>query len=160
MPIRCPAGALPDAYRVICLRSVRALASGRAVPYHFRSSSSKKCEHCATNNGACEPVPVYVAEEFAALKYALQAWEDNGNREDNGDGDGDDGDHDAFLEDVTAAAKKLALCVQVTRSQEKEKGVEELLMANHDVLRMLLVQVTHLGNCLASIEAKLGSSGP
>ncbi|KAF5844455.1 hypothetical protein GGP41_001443 [Bipolaris sorokiniana] len=44
MPLRCPAGALPEAYRLIYLRSVRAFARGvHNVDYRFGAAGSKKC---------------------------------------------------------------------------------------------------------------------
>ncbi|EMD69032.1 hypothetical protein COCSADRAFT_155264 [Bipolaris sorokiniana ND90Pr] len=51
MPLRCPAGALPEAYRLICLRSVRAFARGQKEK--------------------CSPVPEYVEAEFAVFLAAM-----------------------------------------------------------------------------------------
>ena len=57
MPLRCPAGALPEAYRLICLRSVRAFARGvHNVDYRFGAAGSKKCNYCTQQKEKCSPV--------------------------------------------------------------------------------------------------------
>ena len=57
MPLRCPAGALPEAYRFICMRSVRAYARANfSVDYKFESESSKKCAYCTQQKEKCVPV--------------------------------------------------------------------------------------------------------
>lgn len=64
MPVRTPPGALPAAYRVICLRSIRRLAFGERISeYEFGSESSKKCQRCTVQKGSCSfvsnsPLPV------------------------------------------------------------------------------------------------------
>lgn len=60
MPLRCPPGALPEAYRLVCLRSVRAFARGLlAVDFRFKSESSKKCNYCTSQKEKCDPVSLH-----------------------------------------------------------------------------------------------------
>ena len=56
MPIPVLAGALPKAYRVLCLRCLRALKKDADYEYEFRSAVSKKCEYCTKQNAICVPV--------------------------------------------------------------------------------------------------------
>jgi hypothetical protein len=57
MPLRCPAGALPEAFRVICMRGVRALGRGAVgIDYAFPSESSAKCAYCTQQKEKCRPV--------------------------------------------------------------------------------------------------------
>jgi hypothetical protein len=46
----------------------------------------------------------------------------------------------------------LSLCVQVTRAQEKNLGVPELLVANHHLLGQVLEQVSVLNSRVAALE--------
>ena len=58
MPLPTPPGALPRAYRVLCLRCAR---RKRNTPGHtctFTSTSSKKCDYCTRQKGLCRPVSI------------------------------------------------------------------------------------------------------
>jgi len=58
MPIPCPPTALPEAFRVICLRAVRAFGRGHRVVFDFNKSNLKKCAYCILQNEKCVPVSV------------------------------------------------------------------------------------------------------
>ena len=59
MPILVPAGALLKAYRVLCLRCLRALKKNPDYKCDFRSALSKKCEYYTKQNAICVPVRLY-----------------------------------------------------------------------------------------------------
>lgn len=63
MPVRAPPGALESAFRVFCMRAVRAYARGQTVKCDFTSENSKKCEYCVKLKEACVPV--------SALLYSI-----------------------------------------------------------------------------------------
>jgi hypothetical protein len=56
---------------------------------------------------------------------------------------------------VSEAARSLSLCVQVTRAQEKDLGVPELLTASHYLLGQVLEQVSALNSRVASLEVQM-----
>ena len=57
MLLRYPAGALPEAYRLICLRAVRAFARGvYNVDYYFSAKGSKKCNYYTQQKEKCSLV--------------------------------------------------------------------------------------------------------
>jgi hypothetical protein len=60
---------------------------------------------------------------------------------------------------VKEAARTLSLCVQVTRSQEKNLGVTELLTASHHLLGQVLEQVSVLNRRVTSLEAQVKRGG-
>jgi hypothetical protein len=60
---------------------------------------------------------------------------------------------------VKEAARTLSLCVQVTRTQEKNVGVPELLTASHHLLGQVLDQVSALNGRVASLEAQVKRGG-
>jgi hypothetical protein len=60
---------------------------------------------------------------------------------------------------VKEAARTLSLCVQVTRAQEKDLGVSELLTASHHLLGQVLEQVSALNRRVASLEAQVKRGG-
>jgi hypothetical protein len=60
---------------------------------------------------------------------------------------------------VKEAARTLSLCVQVTRTQEKDLGVPELLTASHHLLGQVLEQVSALNSRVASLEAQVKRGG-
>ncbi|KAF1936224.1 hypothetical protein EJ02DRAFT_98155, partial [Clathrospora elynae] len=150
MPVRCPVGALPEAFQVMCLRAVKAMARGRFVDSRFASRGSKKCVYCTTQKDVCTPVPIYVAEEFAILEGALEEYQ--------GLPEGNDG-RAASMAEVQEAARTLSLCVQVTRAQDKTLGVPELLTASHHLLGQVLEQVSALSCRVASLEAQVARGG-
>ncbi|KAF1828077.1 hypothetical protein BDW02DRAFT_292709 [Decorospora gaudefroyi] len=150
MPVRCPVGALVEAHRVMCLRTVKAMARGHVVEYGFASRGSKKCAYCIAQKGACTPIPVYVSEEFGILLDVLEAYQALPN---------DDDSQAAGLAAVQRAARSLSLCVQVTRAQEKDLGVSELLTASHHLLGQVLEQVSALNNRVASLETQVERGG-
>jgi hypothetical protein len=60
MPISVPFRALPAAYRVICMRAVRALARGNSeIEFEFLLEESKKCAYCTLINEKCRLVSLY-----------------------------------------------------------------------------------------------------
>jgi hypothetical protein len=72
MPIPVPPGALPAAYRVICMRAVRALARGNSeIEYRFLAEGSKKCAYCTLINKKCRLVPLYAGWDYKELRAAL-----------------------------------------------------------------------------------------
>lgn len=121
MPIRVPVGALPEAHRVICMRSIRSIARGKIVPYGFLKPGSKKCQHCTDQKEACNPVPDYVEEEFGLFWEELLAFQALTEKEVDADSMGA----------VSHAAWYLGLCVQVTRAQDKDCSPLELLTAGY-----------------------------
>jgi hypothetical protein len=60
---------------------------------------------------------------------------------------------------VKEAARTLSLCVQVTRTQEKDLGILELLTACHHLLGQVLEQVSALNSRVASLEAQVKRGG-
>jgi hypothetical protein len=60
---------------------------------------------------------------------------------------------------IKEAARTLSLCVQVTRTQEKDLGVPELLTASHHLLGQVLEQVSALNSRVASLEAQVKRGG-
>jgi hypothetical protein len=72
--------------------------------------------------------------------------------------DGDD-NQAAGLAEVKEAARTLSLCVQVTRAQEKNLGVPELLTASHHLLGQVLEQVSALNSRVASLETQVKRGG-
>ncbi|OAF60389.1 hypothetical protein VC83_03268 [Pseudogymnoascus destructans] len=73
MPVPTPYGALSAAFRVLCLRCLRAKACG--IPSHdcVWSAASSKCGYCTAQHSACVPLPWLLGEEFAALRAAEEA---------------------------------------------------------------------------------------
>jgi hypothetical protein len=72
MPIPVPPRALPAAYRVICMRAVRALARGNSeIEYRFLAERSKKCAYCTLINKKCCLVPLYAGRDYKELRAAL-----------------------------------------------------------------------------------------
>lgn len=59
------------------------------------------------------------------------------------------------MAEVREAARTLSLCVQVTRAQEKNLGVPELLIANHHLLGQVLEQVSVLNSQVAALEMQV-----
>ncbi|KAH7554699.1 hypothetical protein BM1_07360 [Bipolaris maydis] len=152
MPLRCPAGALPEAYRLICLRSLRAFARGVFdVDFNFDSEGSKKCNYCTQQKEKCSPVPEYVADEFADFVAAIDCYA--AARE------GEDPDTDRYpaKKAVEEAALVLARRVQVTRSQEKELSVVQLLAASHQVLVEIRGCLGRLENRVVGLEQAVAS---
>ena len=61
MPIPMPSRALPIAYRVICMRAIRALACSKSeIEYRFILERSKKCAYCTLINKKCYLVLLYI----------------------------------------------------------------------------------------------------
>ncbi|USP77989.1 uncharacterized protein yc1106_05263 [Curvularia clavata] len=150
MPLRCPPGALPDAYRFICLRAVRALARRQFdIAYAYPSDSSKKCLYCTQQKEKCDPVPEYVFEEFHDLIDAIElcaiAWY----------GPAVDADTEVLLDRIAAAALDIARKVQVVRSQEKELSVNQLLVAQNQVLRDIRDSISELVDTVNGMERRL-----
>lgn len=131
MPIPVPPGALPAAYRGICLRAVRAIARGHFHNYQFESASSKKCAYCTLLNEKCKPVPGYVGPEFARLRVALDAMVEAEGRGLGGDSEDVGVEAQGLREEAVNAARELALCVQVTTTQNKDLQPIDVLLANH-----------------------------
>jgi hypothetical protein len=71
MPIPVPPRALPAAYRVICMRAVRALACSKQVEFRFLLERSKKYKYCTLRNKICCLVPLFVSQEYKELDAAL-----------------------------------------------------------------------------------------
>jgi hypothetical protein len=91
-----------------------------------------------------------VGAEFAVLLGVLQTYQALP--------DGDDG-KEGGLAAVKEAARTLSLCVQVTRTQEKDLGVPELLTASHHLLGQVFEQVSALNSRVASLEAQVKRGG-
>ncbi|USP73303.1 hypothetical protein yc1106_00577 [Curvularia clavata] len=124
MPLRCPPGALPDAYRFIYLRAVRALARRQFdIAYAYPSDSSKKCLYCTQQKEKCDPII--------------------------------DADTEVLLDRIAAAALDIARKVQVVRSQEKELSVNQLLVAQNQVLRDIRDSILELVDTVNGIERRL-----
>ena len=166
MPIRIPVGALPEAHRVICLRVVRALARGNFVRHGFLNRASKKCRYCTAQKEECKPVsgvvlvrnavlttsqiPDYVFEEFEILAAAIQAYDAGG---------GEDEEQEAELrQEVVTAATSLAVCVQVTRAQEKNVSDTEIAVGSYHLLQALVAQVEGLSRRVAELEGGGGKA--
>ncbi|KAF1922376.1 uncharacterized protein M421DRAFT_78461 [Didymella exigua CBS 183.55] len=151
MPIPVPPGALPEAHRVICIRSVRAAARGRFVDFEFSSMSSKKCAYCTFQNEKCVPLPTYVESEFSVFWQALGQYEV---------ALGSDVIHDRHITEarVRAAAFALASCVQVATAQLKSVLVVDVLLADYyrvaEENRVLQVQMADLA---AAVEKVAGA---
>ncbi|OBT68855.1 hypothetical protein VE03_02040 [Pseudogymnoascus sp. 23342-1-I1] len=67
MPIPAPAGALPAAFRVLCMRCLRAKARGIEAHECVWSPTTLKCEYCTSQHAGCVPLPWYLGEEYQAL---------------------------------------------------------------------------------------------
>ncbi|XP_014550003.1 hypothetical protein COCVIDRAFT_32164 [Bipolaris victoriae FI3] len=154
MPLRCPAGALPEAYRLICLRSLRCFARGLfRVDYSFGSEGSKKCNYCTQQKEKCSPVPEYVKEEFAAFVAAMDLLAA-------ADASDEPEEHRPLARRmVEDAALVLVRRVQVTRSQEKELSVVGLLAASHQVLVEIRDGLRRLEGRVAAMESVVLASG-
>lgn len=66
-----PAGALPAAFRVHCIRCVRRLVCFTDHKCLYKSSSSLKCSFCIEQNGSCIPLPWFTRNEYDDLVSAL-----------------------------------------------------------------------------------------
>ena len=63
MPLPTPAGALPRAHRVACVRCVRQMKKNADHICEFGAAALKKCSYCITQKAACVPVsPSYFSE--------------------------------------------------------------------------------------------------
>ncbi|KAF2180329.1 hypothetical protein K469DRAFT_794503 [Zopfia rhizophila CBS 207.26] len=119
MLIPCPPTALPEAFWVICLRSMQAFGRGRRVIFKFNKLNSKKCAYCTLQNEKCIPIPWYVREEYAAFWAAIDdlVLEE---------------EEEMDLEEIIAikrAAYALDNVVRVTTSMMKESGTDPLVFA-------------------------------
>ncbi|ELR03119.1 hypothetical protein GMDG_05952 [Pseudogymnoascus destructans 20631-21] len=70
MPVPTPSGALSAAFRVLCLRCLRAKAHGIQSHKCVWSAASSKCGYCTAQHSACV---LFLGEEFAALRTAEKA---------------------------------------------------------------------------------------
>ncbi|ELR07066.1 hypothetical protein GMDG_08243 [Pseudogymnoascus destructans 20631-21] len=73
MPILTPAGALSGAFRVLCLRCLRAKACGIKDHDCVWSPASSKCEYCTAQHSTCVPLPWFLDEEYRVLAAAEAA---------------------------------------------------------------------------------------
>jgi hypothetical protein len=58
MPVPPTVGALPAAFRVVCIRCVRHMATHSDHRCAFESTVSSKCTYCTAQRGNCVPVSV------------------------------------------------------------------------------------------------------
>jgi hypothetical protein len=88
MPVPTAPGALPAAFRVVCIRCVRRMVGHTDHRCSFGSGVSSKCTHCTRQRGNCTPVglslirfqfeadmiqlPWFVGPEYTALALALR----------------------------------------------------------------------------------------
>ncbi|KAF2726403.1 hypothetical protein EJ04DRAFT_571320 [Polyplosphaeria fusca] len=144
MPIRAPPGALLEAFRVHCLRVVRAFACGKKPVYSFEKASSSKCTYCTKGNEKCNPIPDYCSDEYAAFMNALDAW----NKEDN------EAEKADIFTVVKSEAKVLSDVVKVTQAGETGLSVPELLLANHGRLGSLEDSVKKVGQAIKQSETR------
>ncbi|OAF57672.1 hypothetical protein VC83_05546 [Pseudogymnoascus destructans] len=70
MPVPTPSGALTVAFRVLCLRCLRAKARGIQSHDCVWSPTSSKCGYCMSQHSPCVPLPWFLGEEFEALLAA------------------------------------------------------------------------------------------
>lgn len=89
-----------------------------------------------------------MAEEYSVFSEALGQWQALATEE------LEEGTAEAVAA-VAAAARTLSLCVQVTRAQEKDLGVSEVMISTHHLLKQVLVQFTALNSRVASLEAQV-----
>ncbi|KAF2175089.1 hypothetical protein K469DRAFT_697782 [Zopfia rhizophila CBS 207.26] len=148
MPIPCPPTALPEAFRVICLRSVRAFGRGRRVVFKFDKSNSKKCAYCTLQNEKCAPIPWYAGEEYAAFWAAmddlvLEEEEEEGSEE---------------MMAVKRAAYALDNVVRVTTSMMKESGTDPSVFAFSEGIRGISGKLDALRESIEALPASI--SGP
>lgn len=80
MPVPVPAGALPAAHRVCCVRCLRKMKSDPDHDCDFSKKSSKKCAYCTQQNAVCNPVRCYTKvlrnlSDLANTHSCLGLWE-------------------------------------------------------------------------------------
>ncbi|ELR10028.1 hypothetical protein GMDG_04433 [Pseudogymnoascus destructans 20631-21] len=73
LPILTPTGALSGAFRVLCLRCLRAKARGVKDHDCVLSPASSKCEYCTAQHSTCIPLPWFLDEEYRVLVTAEAA---------------------------------------------------------------------------------------
>jgi hypothetical protein len=121
MPISVLLRALPAAYRVICMRAVRALARGNSeIEFRFLSKRSKKCAYCTLINEKCRLVPLYAGREYKELRAALDRR--------SAAKDSDEKELEVAEADVRSAAFWLETNVQVATAQVSSLNVANLLV--------------------------------
>ncbi|OAF63374.1 hypothetical protein VC83_00551 [Pseudogymnoascus destructans] len=76
MPVLLPPGALPAAYRVLCMRCVRRIGTPDDAPMEHEcvwSEKSSKCAYCVKQKAPCVPILWFLEEEYAAIVAAEAA---------------------------------------------------------------------------------------